>query len=318
MKNLFYIFILTCSLFADGLNDFKYHLSKLLTTKTEVSSLFYLKNYNDIVKKFKNKKIEYTNVNLFVQLLENREFQRFATASDKLKLLDAMKQNGIEANYVIYNLYTYLDSGYNWTNPNKELKEEIQKLKYLIKHVDKFHKLVVDYSHNLFYMQPDIYSIVLVNSFQHQHVDKKLLSQYSILMKLFRKKISKYIKDYEVYSLVKFLSDKSVIKVDKDFTNKIKKIYKKKLSVDQEVRVPVFIDNYKLGTYITIVVKIDIKETENLMKFLSNSTGMNSDFSKEFNKQMTKEEIIKKVFVKYNFKNYKIVKTTIMVEHKRY
>lgn len=302
------VFILSKDSSYYGVDDDFLH--KFLYTK-----LSYQQVVEMLIDKLSNEKAFY----LLQRLFESKKFIKSIPFDEKLKLLKVMKNSDLKAKYQIFSLYRVLESGYTFSDIKKEAQLEIENINYFMKHYDNYKSLIINNEDELYHLQPDMYAQIMILEFKTQLKDKKLLKNHIDKMNSFEELFDKDVTNHSMQTLLSFLSDDRVDIVDKKLVKKLEAEYEQKVKENKLCKYSLYVNNYKIRIYIDILVQIHAKDTKKIFNTLKQKEKfyeMNSDFSKSFSKNMTKDEIIQKVLKKYNLnmKDVKILKIDIQVK----
>ena len=286
-----------------------------------IQKLLYKKmDYKEIVDTVLNNlpkdKAEMVLVNLF----DGYKLLKFLSFDEKLKFFQTMKDEGVKNRYQVFTLYRVLSNGYMWSDATKELKLQMQNIDFLKKHYARYKELIIDNDDDLNHLQPDIYAEVMILAFKEKIKDKKLLDSYTKKMREFEKFFQKDITNHSMQTLLTTLSDERIDKIDKNIAIRLKDEFNKKVKADKKEIFTLVITNYKVQTYIYIKIKLQAKDTPKILNALLKNERfreMNSKYSLEFKKGMSKEQIVKKVVKKYglDIDKLKILKVDITVEN---
>ena len=292
------------------------------------------KKSDDFIQKLLYKKMSYKEIvdtishNLptdkaemvLVNLFDNSHLLKTLPFDEKLKFFKTMKDAGIKNRYQIFTLYRVLSNGYMWSDAKEELQLQMQNIDFLKKHYSKYKNLIIDNEDTLNHIQPDIYAEVMIIAFKKEIKDENLLDSYIQKMREFEKFFQKDITNHSMQTLLITLSDDRIDKIDKTIAIRLKNEFDKKVKANKKEIFTLVITNYTVRTYIYIDIELQAKDTPKVLNALRKNERfreMNSKYSLEFKKGMTKEQIVKKVVKKYglDIDKLKILKVDITVEN---
>ena len=306
---------------------FRYILADALSSKSPARKIktqdilelmFKEQSYAEIIKKFKDTPDYLKDSNIFINLFQSSKFLQRVSIQERLKIIKEMKNSlHVESSYQVFTLYGALSHGYSFNDTKKEMRLEIEAIEYFTQHYDEYKDLIINNSNDTAHIQPDIYAELLISEFKNSAKDKILLQMYIQSLRTFSKLTQKDITNYSLARLVLTMSDKQI----EHIKPRLQRFYEQKLKENKKENFYLYISNWKDRKYITIHIKIDAKNTKNILKTLeedSTFAHMNSEFSKTITKDMSKDEIIQKVAYRYGLKDakYEVYKTEIKIKNR--
>jgi len=263
--------------------------------------LYSAKTYEDVVKLYKDIKMYKTN-SFLVELMSNRKFLKWYSFEQKLQMLQALQEN-IDAKYKkhAFTIYGVLQNQYNFKDYEKDISYQIEALKILIRGYEKYKDLYINNSKEnaTSHWQPDMYGEVMISNFKKEVKNKKLLDEYTKLMRKLYTHARKDITYYSMQTILNVLSDEKNVHVHPY----LEKVYKKRVDANKKEIYYIGTGNWKTRTNVNIGVKISAKDTSKILKALRTDQdlqGFNSPFSETFKKDMSADEIVEKTLKKYS------------------
>ncbi len=309
-----YAYMLVDSLIGDKEVDIK---------KDGWDKIFYsAKSYDDVVRKYID--VESTaSENYLVNFLKNKEFMNSFSFEQKLEIMQSIKKH-IDKKFSVYifNIYSILSTNqYSLVNETKNIKYQIDALKYLNTNYDKYENLYIDNTKDkkIMHWQPDLYGEAMISSFKKSVKDKSLIKTYTNEMRKLYTRAREDISYYNIQTIIGALSSNEY----KYVHPYLKKIYEKKLLENKKVKYHLGLMNVDERKYINIEFFIDTTKTKKILDALKKDgeklTYYRSSYTKSFDVKMGKDEVIKKLLELYNLKlsDVEILESSITLVDKK-
>jgi len=298
--------------------SFAYEVANLL--KKESKLQYVVQSFDEVVKEYRDENLT-SYSNLLIDLINNRRFLKKHTFEQKLEILQSMHKY-VDKKYWshTFTLYGVLSNQHKFKDETKNIKAQIEALKYLIKNYEEYKDLVVyNEDDEVPHVQPDAYGEIMISNFKKEVKDKTLISEYQKLMRMFYLKARKDVTYYSMQSILMVLSNDKSSFVHEYF----QKVFDKRVAENKEEHYYLGVDNYMVTTYVGIGVKCKAVVLKKILHALKNEVALskiNSEFSTTLKKEMSKEEIVSKILKLYDLSKdeVSIFKTAITVEGKKY